>query len=55
MLFKNISILDENFEIKHHMNVGTDGVRIDYIGSALPEKDYGRVYDVLFQNFRPKC
>ena len=26
MLFKNISILDENFEIKHHMNVGTDGI-----------------------------
>ena len=45
MLFKNISILDENFEIKHHMNVGTDGVRIDYIGSELPEKDYGRVYE----------
>lgn len=45
MLFKNISILDENFEIKHHMNVGTDGVHIDYIGSELPEKDYGRVYE----------
>ena len=45
MLFKNISILDENFEIKHHMNVGTDGVRIDYIGSEPPEKDYGRVYE----------
>ncbi len=27
------------------MNVGTDGVHIDYIGSELPEKDYGRVYE----------
>ena len=45
MLFKNISILDENFEIKHHMNVGTDGIRIAYIGSQMPEKDYGRVYE----------
>lgn len=59
MLFKNISILDENFEIKENMYVGTEGSRITYIGTELPQnaatgKDgaktaaaeaYGQVYD----------
>ena len=33
MLFKNITILDENFEIKENMYVGTEGIRITYIGT----------------------
>lgn len=45
MLFKDISILDENFEIKHNMYVGIEGSRIEYIGSSMPEKDYGRCYE----------
>ena len=45
MLFKNITILDENFEIKQDMYVGTEGSRIEYIGDVQPEKDYGRCYD----------
>ena len=59
MLFKNITILDENFEIKENMYVGTVGSRITYIGSNLPQdtaadraeavageaKDYGEAYD----------
>ena len=28
MLFKNITILDENLEVREHMFVGTDGARI---------------------------
>ncbi len=44
MLFKNITILDENLEIKETCNVGIkDGV-IDYIGKEMPKKNYGRVY-----------
>lgn len=45
MLFNNITILDENFEIKQNMYVGIEGSRIEYIGSDMPQKDYGRVYD----------
>lgn len=45
MLFKNIAILDENYEIRENMNVGVEGERIAYIGSEAPEKDFGEVYD----------
>ena len=47
MLFKNISILDENFDIRENMYVGVSGNRIDYIGTEEPAQaaDYGRVYD----------
>ncbi len=45
MLFKDITILDENFEIKPHMYVGVNDDKIDYIGSKMPDGDYGRVYD----------
>ena len=45
MLFKNITILDENFEVKKNMCVGVEGSKIDYIGTDVPQKDYGRVYD----------
>ena len=45
MLFKNITILDENFDVRTHMFVGTEGTRIAYIGETEPETDYGRVYD----------
>ena len=47
MLFKNISVLDENFDIKENMYVGISGSRIDYIGAGEPARaaDYGRVYD----------
>ena len=37
MLFKNISILDENFDIKENMNVVTQGSRIKYIGELIPK------------------
>ncbi len=45
MLFKDITILDENFEAKKHMNVGVKGETIAYIGSEMPEEDFGEVYD----------
>lgn len=45
MLFNNITILDENFEIKQNVYVGIEGGRIEYIGSEQPKKDYGRVYE----------
>lgn len=45
MLFKDITILDENFEIKEHMYVGVKDAFIKYVGDRMPEEDYGEVYD----------
>ena len=45
MLFSNITILDENFEIKENRYVGVQGARIVYIGEEAPEQDFGEVYD----------
>jgi len=45
MLFKNIDILDENFDYIQNCYVGIDGEIIDYIGKTEPRKDYGRIYD----------
>lgn len=45
MLFKNISILNENFEIERDVNVGVEEKIISYIGKEMPEKNFGEVYD----------
>lgn len=45
MLFKNISIIDENYNIQKNMYVGTTGDKIDYISNLKPEKNYGEEYD----------
>lgn len=45
MLFKNITIIDENFEIKRNMYVGTKDDKISVISQDLPEGDFGEVYD----------
>lgn len=45
MLFKNIRILDENFEIQENMNVLVTGDKIAYIGKDIPDAEYERVYD----------
>lgn len=44
MLFKDITIIDENFEVKKHMYVGTEDERIAYVSDAAPEKSYGEIY-----------
>lgn len=45
MLFKNITILDDNFDIKENMYVGIAEDRFAYIGSEMPEENYGEIYD----------
>ena len=45
MLFKNIGIIDENFDYRPDCYVGIKDERIDYIGSTAPAEDYGQVYD----------
>ncbi len=45
MLFKQITILDEDFNSREAMYVGIRGDRIEYIGETMPEEDYGQVYE----------
>ncbi len=45
MLFKNIAVLDENYQIKENMYVVTAGERIVKISSERPHGDVGYEYD----------
>ena len=45
MLFKEITILNENFEIEENMYVAIEGDKIEYIGKTKPDKKYSREYD----------
>lgn len=44
MLFKDITIIDENYETRKNMYVGTSGDKIAYISDVMPEESYGEVY-----------
>lgn len=45
MIFKNISLLNENFQLEENMYVGIKDDKIDYIGKEIPQGDYGDSYD----------
>ncbi|MCB6994329.1 amidohydrolase [bacterium 210820-DFI.6.37] len=45
MLFNDITIIDENFQVSEHMYVGIDEDKITYISKEAPERSFGRVYD----------
>ena len=47
MLFKNITVIDEDMNVKHNRYVGIKGEKIDYVGDSFPENasGYGRTYD----------
>ncbi|WP_027399910.1 amidohydrolase [Anaerovorax odorimutans] len=45
MLFKNITILDENIQVKENMYIGITNDKIDYIGKEEPKKKYDEIYD----------
>lgn len=45
MLFKNIAVAGENFEVSKNLCVLTEGEYITYIGSELPADYTGEVYD----------
>ena len=45
MLFKNITILDEDINVQHNMYVGIRGTRIEYIGNQLPQEPFGQEID----------
>ncbi len=44
MLFRDITIIDENFKVRRHCYVGIKGDKIDYISHKMPQEDYGEVY-----------
>ena len=44
MLFKDITIIDDQFDVKEHMYVGVKDDKIDYVSAAAPAQDYGEVY-----------
>lgn len=46
VLFKDVTLLDENFEVREHMYMGVLADRIDYLGTEPPSdaERYGRVY-----------
>ena len=45
MLFKNITILDENFEIQENINVGIKDDKIIYVSKEMPKENFGEVYN----------
>ncbi len=45
MLFKNITVIDENFDVRSNMYVGVRGKYIEYVSDVMPDADYGEVYD----------
>ncbi|MGN1350907.1 MAG: amidohydrolase [Anaerovoracaceae bacterium] len=45
MLFENITILDEELEVRRGMYVGVRDELIEYIGEERPEEDYGETYN----------
>ena len=45
MLFKNITILDENLEIHDNKYVYVNKDKISYIGDSMPQGEFDRVID----------
>ena len=45
MLFKNITVIDENYQAVAHQNILVEGNKIVSIGSEMPQGEVGEVYD----------
>lgn len=45
MLFSDISVLNQDFEVDEHQYVGVQDGKIAYIGAQRPQADFGEVYD----------
>ncbi len=45
MLFSDISIVNQEFEIENHQYIGVKNGLISYIGAEKPSEDFGTIYD----------
>ncbi len=45
MIFKNVNVLNEHYELLKNQYVGIKRDTITYIGDTMPEEDFGTVYD----------
>lgn len=45
MLFRNITMIDENFQVQEGVYVGIEEDRITYISKEKPKADFGRLYE----------
>jgi len=45
MLFRDIALVDENYDVKEHMNIITENNKITYIGKNTPLEYCGEVFD----------
>ena len=45
MLFSDITVIDDKFQVNEHMYVGIEGETITYISKEAPAKAFGRVYN----------
>ncbi|MGI6257698.1 MAG: amidohydrolase [Anaerovoracaceae bacterium] len=45
MLFEQITLIDEDIQVREKMYVGTKGGYIQYVGKERPDEDFGEVYN----------
>ena len=45
MLFQNITIVNQDFEIEKNMYVGVKSDKIVYVGKEKPKEDFGEIFD----------
>lgn len=45
MLFKDITVIDENYEAQEHFHILVEGNKIAYVGKEMPADYTGEVYD----------
>ncbi|MCL2018821.1 MAG: amidohydrolase [Oscillospiraceae bacterium] len=45
MLFSDITIIDENLNVRHNMYVGVKDKKIAFVGDSKPYEDFGDIYD----------